>query len=445
MFFNKSQTLFNIKSFIPQKNSTKIEEISSYNNGAINFLKWNSLDVVTVDLEDQYVNNAIVRTVVDRISTAVSSLKPMVINEEEHKRDFNHFLNYILKRPNREQIWRELIRDLTCDIFIYGECYLYANIVGKNLLSLKRIKPSNVTVTSSDTKGNVYEYEVKIGDETKVVKNLPYDDKKSSILKITFYNPESDNFKDSGSSPLKSCSDSIRHINIANKFNLSFLQNGARPSIAFIVEPRDGYDGILTDEQRTALQSELNSKYGGAVNSGRPLLLEGGIKVQNLSANMKDMDFSKLIELSTQMICVVMGIPVEECGLSGAKTYNSADEARKAFMINNVIPFADWFYEKLNSFLMPKYEDSEKFELTYNKSGINILMKDIFDIMKKAKETEAFTTNEVRNINDMDSVENGDDVRVGMTTAPLGQAISKNFQTVEKNNKKDSKNETTNN
>ena len=94
---------------------------------------------------------------------------------------------------------------------------------------------------------------------------------------------------------------------------------------------------------------------------------------------------------------------------------------------------------------MPKYDDTGKFKLTYNKSNINLLMKDILDIMVKAKNTEAYTTNEVRDINDMDSVENGDQVRVGMTTAPLGEAISKNFETTNKSKNSGKKDETENN
>ena len=445
MFFNKSQNLFNIKSFIPQDSSNTLREISTYNNGATKILKWNSLNVITVDLADEYTNNAIVRAVIDRFSTAVCSLEPMIVNTEEHKRDLEHPLNILLRRPNREQVWKELIRDLVNDMFIHDTYYLYAVMNKNNILSLRRILPANVSATSEDTQGNTMTYNVTIGQETISVNNLPYDDKKAVLFKQTFYNPNSDNFKDIGSSPLKAASDAIRHINTANKFNLSFLQNGARPSIAFIVEPKDGYDGMLTDEQREILQEALNSKYSGSENAGRPLLLEGGIKVQNLSTNMKDMDFSNLIELSIQMICIAMGVPTEECGLTNAKTYNSADESRKAFILNTIIPFTDLLYEKLNSFLMPKYDDTGKFKLTYNKSNINLLMKDILDIMVKAKNTEAYTTNEVRDINDMDSVKNGDQVRVGMTTAPLGEAISKNFETTNKSKNSGKKDETENN
>lgn len=428
MFFSKSQNIFSTKSFIPQSSSTSLQEIASYNKGALKVLNWNSLNVVTVDLADQYINNAIVRAVVDRVSTAVCSLDPMIVDTKEHKRDLDHPLNYLLRRPNREQIWKELIRDLVNDMFIHDVYYLYAIMKGTDILSLRRILPTNVTNSAEDTQGNVISYEIKLGNESLTVRNLPYDDKRASIFKQTFYNPDSDQFKELGSSPLKAASDSIRHINTANKFNLSFLQNGARPSIAFIVEPKDGYDGMLTDEQREILQQALNDKYSGSENAGRPLLLEGGIKVQNLSTNMKDMDFSNLIELSIQMICIVMGVPTEECGLTNAKTYNSADEARKAFVLNTIIPFTDLLYEKLNSFLMPKYDDTGRYKLTYNKSNINLLQKDILDIMVKAKNTEAYTTNEVRDINDLDAVEGGDVVRVGMTTAPLG-SVSKNFET----------------
>lgn len=443
MFLNKSQNLFSIKSFIPEENNYKLEQISAYNNGAIKLWKWNSLNIVTVDLANEYMTNAIVRAVVDKFARAVYSLEPIIYDNETGKRDLEHPLNKILRRPNREQLWKELIRDLVIDMFLFGGYYLYAKMQGSNILSLKRIMPGNISITAEDTEGNAMEYTVKIGQTNLKVRNLPYDDKKATIFKQTFYNSQSDSFKDLGTSPLEAGSDAIRHINTANKYNLSFLQNGARPSLAFVVEPKDGFDGNLTEEQRNILTEQLNEKYSGSENAGRPILLEGGIKVQNLSSNMKDMDFKTLIDLSIRTIVTLMEEPLEEFGISEGMSYSSAKDSRKAFIINRILPFADLLYEKLNSFLMPKYDDTGRYELKYNRSNINLLMDDIFDIMVKAKQTEAYTTNEVRQINNMDAVEDGDKVRVSMSTAPLG-FTSKNFESQNINStNKDDKNETT--
>lgn len=436
MIFLKPQTLFNTKSFTPQNYDSSLKEISSYNNGAVKVFSWNSLGVIVLNIAEQYNQNPIVRSIIDKISTAVSSLEPIVFDLETRKKDNDHPLNYLLKRPNREQTWREHVRDLISDLFVYGVYYDYALLRNKDILSVRRIVPTRVITSAEDIEGNTMSYNIRIGDVIKNIENYPYDNPRSSILKQTFYNPFSSDFKDNGETPLISASDAINHLNIANKFNTSYIKNGARPSIAIIVKPQDGFDGNLTPEQREILKNELNEHYSGSENAGRPILLEGGLEIQNLTSTLKDMDFSNLIDLSAQMICISAGVPCEVIGLIKSKTYNSADEARKAFMINTVLPIADWFYEKQNIFLMSKYDDAGRYKLTYNRSGINILMKDVLDIMIKAKETEAYTTNEVRNINNLDAVEGGDEVRIGMSTAPLG-STSKNFNTNNGNTEND--------
>ena len=109
-------------------------------------MKWNSINVITVDLADEYTNNAVVRAVIDRFSTAVCSLEPMIINTEEHKRDFEHPLNMdtseILKSIDQielalEKAYNPNINTVNFEKFnkVLKQNGTDIQVIGKNLLN----------------------------------------------------------------------------------------------------------------------------------------------------------------------------------------------------------------------------------------------------------------------------------------------------------------------
>ena len=73
----------------------------------------------------------------------------------------------------------------------------------------------------------------------------------------------------------------------------SLLDNAARPSGALIYKGPDGAPG-LTADQFARLKSELENAYAGAVNAGKPMVLEGGLDWRAMSYTPSDMDFSDI-------------------------------------------------------------------------------------------------------------------------------------------------------
>lgn len=88
----------------------------------------------------------------------------------------------------------------------------------------------------------------------------------------------------------------------AQQFSSKFLENAARPELALQT------DQNLDDKQFARLQ-EMVDKHTGPDNAGRPMLLEGGVKVQTLTMPMEEMQLLETRRFQVEEIARVYGVP----------------------------------------------------------------------------------------------------------------------------------------
>lgn len=81
------------------------------------------------------------------------------------------------------------------------------------------------------------------------------------------------------------------------------FKNGIRPSGAMT------FDKFLSPENRAIAETTLMEKYSGAMNAGRPLILEGGTKWQQLSINPEDAQMLESRAYSVEEVCRFFGVP----------------------------------------------------------------------------------------------------------------------------------------
>ena len=125
-------------------------------------------------------------------------------------------------------------------------------------------------------------------------------------------------------------------LNAANRWNKALLENAARPSGALVYAPREG--GNLTTDQFDRLKSELESGYQGAINAGRPMLLEGGLDWKAMSLSPQEMDFQEARNGAAREIALAFGVPPMLLGIPGDNTYANYAEANRAFLRLAVLP-----------------------------------------------------------------------------------------------------------
>lgn len=186
----------------------------------------------------------------------------------------------------------------------------------------------------------------------------------SDILHIRHYHPLDEM---NGFAPAEAASDAVEQHNRASRWNLSLLENGARPSGALIVKQGEHGEGFLTDEQYQRLREQTDTHYAGAANAGRPLILEGGLDWREMSISPRDMEFLDAKHSAARDIALAFGVPPQLLGIPGDNTYANLAEARLALWEQTVMPLAEEILSVFNRSLAPLYGDSPVLSYDYER------------------------------------------------------------------------------
>ncbi|HEX8532734.1 MAG TPA: phage portal protein [Allosphingosinicella sp.] len=157
-----------------------------------------------------------------------------------------------------------------------------------------------------------------------------------SIVHLKAMHPLDDHY---GLGCLGAAAGAVAIHNAATKWNKALLDNAARPSGALTFEPGDG--AALSADQFQRIKEEMEASYQGALNAGRPMLLEGGLRWQAMSLTPADMDFVELKAAAAREIALAFGVPPMLLGLPGDSTYANYREANRALWRLTILPLAE--------------------------------------------------------------------------------------------------------
>lgn len=327
-------------------------------------------------------------------------------NERPTPKD--HELLKLMKRPNPEMGYGKFMEAVVYYTETKGDCYVNKagppNGAAKELYLLRpdRIK---IIPNPDDMANPVKYYEYRINNNVTQIKP-------SEILHIKKFHPMDDYY---GLSPLKIALRFIRMNNAATEWNVSLLENMARPSGTLSSEAR------LSETERIQLKNDINTQYSGAKNASSPILLDGGLKWDQVSLSPAELDFIQGFNLSVKALAINWHIPSEMMGDAENKTYSNWAEGRKAFYMETILPYMDWLMDELNNWLTPQF--GENLELKYDLEGIEALQEDRELLWMRAADglmKGLITRNEAREIIKYDSVENGDVFYMPTNMIPVG-------------------------
>src|SRR5690606_4852465 len=195
-----------------------------------------------------------------------------------------------------------------------GNSYLEAVAVDGRLREIHVLRPDRMRVVlGSSGWPDAYDYTV----DGQTVRFAQNGQGQKPILHLKLFNPANDYY---GQSPFEAAARAIDIHSAAGAWNKSLLDNAARPSGALIYGGGDG--GNLSDEQFERLKRELEESFQGAVNAGRPLVLEGGLDWKSMSLSPRDMDFIEAKQEAAREIALAFGVPPMLLGIPGDNTYS---------------------------------------------------------------------------------------------------------------------------
>lgn len=355
-----------------------------------------------------YERNGVVYACVGLIARSVAGI-PWVLYRFPGSRDRveeieEHPLLDLLERPNPWQGQAEFFEALTAFLLLAGNSYVLA--VGPERgapVELHVLRPDRVQVIP-DSKNYIAGYKYQVGGWSEEYRN-------GEVLHLRLFHPTHDWY---GLSPIEAAARAVDQDNAAMAWNTALLQNMARPPGALVTQ------GLLKEEQFERLREQIEQRYAGARNAGRPLLLEGGLDWKQFGLSPAEMDWLNGQKMSARRIASVFGVPPELIGDSESKTYSNYREARKAFYEETVLPLMDRIRDALNRWLVPRF--GEGLWLDYDRDEIEALQEEravLWERAIKAVERGIITPNEARKMLGYDEVPGADVLLVPANMMPL--------------------------
>lgn len=364
---------------------------------------------------ESYEMNAVSYRCVRIIAEAAAQM-PFIIVENNQEIDQHPFLD-LMRRPNPFESRQELLVRLYSFLLISGNVYLEPVLLDRQIRELFILRPDRMQV-SIGPKGYPSKYTYTVG-QTKVDYHVTRNmSSQLPILHIKEFHPTNDNY---GLSPVEAAAISIDVHNQSNIFNKSLLENGARPSGALIYSGGDSGTEALSDEQFTRLKAELEEKYMGSKNAGRPLLLDGGLDWKEMSLSPRNLDQTNAKQQSARDIALAFGVPPQLLGIPGDNTYTNYSQAVRALYRQTVIPMVYHVCGDFTSFFAPTYGD--QFTVTTDLDTLEALADERKELWDRVNDSKVLTVNEKRMALGYQPYDDevGDQIFGPTSEAPLGE------------------------
>jgi HK97 family phage portal protein len=224
-----------------------------------------------------------------------------------------------------------LIEAVATQLLLHGNAFVETGMDHRSMpAALWSLRPERMQL-QTDANGWPAAWIYRAGTQT-VRYPAQGDSARPALLHIRNFNPADDHM---GAGALQGAADGIATLNAAARWNRALLANAARPSGALVM---DGADGPLSAEQFERLRAEIEAGFQGAMNAGRPMLLEGGLRWQSLAMTPAEMDFAKLREQASREVALALGVPPMLLGLPGDATYSNYAEANIALWRLTILP-----------------------------------------------------------------------------------------------------------
>lgn len=205
--------------------------------------------------------------------------------------------------------------------------------------------------------------------------------------------------------------DSIGTSIAAEQYGNRFFANGANPSGALV------YPQELKAGQREVVERKVSGKFGGVENTGKTMVLDAGVKYEKFSLNPGEAMLNETRNFQVNQSARIFGVPVPMLGQLDNATLNNMETLQTQFVNLCLRPWAVQVEQEFAVKLLTYNElISETFFFRFN---FNALLrgatKDRGAYYKQALGGPStgigwMTVNEVRELENLDRVDDGDEV-----------------------------------
>lgn len=218
-----------------------------------------------------------------------------------------------------------------------------------------------------------------------------------------------------GYSPITLARNSIGLSMATENHGAKLFSNGARPS--GVLETI----GNLTDAQLLALRSHWERIHSGPENAGKMAILNGGMKYTGVSMSNEDAQFLETRKFQIPEIARIFRVPLHKIQDMSGATFSNIEHQAIEFVTDCIRPWAVKWEQRMNVSLLTPAQRAEyfiEFELSALLRGDTTSR---FNSYKIGREGGWLSSNDIRDLENMNRIEGGDTYMQPMNFTKLGQ------------------------
>lgn len=347
------------------------------------------------------------RVIAETLSSISLNVYHKIEAGKEHAVDFGLY-DLLKYQPNpniTSVMWREMIvRDLNLRGNHYSQ--LIRNGYG-DVIAIYPLIADKMTVEL--LKGATLRYTYDTGSEKKTVPSY-------EIMHIRGL-PSEDGVK--GLSPIEYNKRAIQLGDTTQEFGINFFERGANGTGVFEKE------GLLSDQAFDRLKSDVDKNYIGMKNSGKPMILEEGLKYNRMTITNNDSQFLETRKYQKEEIASIFRVPMHMINSLENATFSNIEQQSLEFIMFTMMPWMKRIEQQMMiSLLSP--EERKKYSIKFN---VDTLLRGDYkartDGYKTMQMMGNMTINEVRALENMNSIGKRGDVHY----------VQMNMSTIENLNK----------
>jgi HK97 family phage portal protein len=305
------------------------------------------------------------------------------------------------KSPNPRMTAAEWKQATLAQMLLYGNSFSYIDRLGQDVIGIWLLPPDQIKVTEDQNGNPVYNINGKSfsADQILHFKNF-------SVDGLT------------GLSVIEYHRHRIGASLASTKFSASMFRNQATPSGVL------KYPGALSPEAKKRLQDAWNASNAGPDQAAKTILLEDGLEWQPISMKPADLEYIQTRKLTALEICAIFGVPAHMLNLNDKPTYASVESMGLEFLNYTLRPYLVIIEQTLDQKFFPN--DSSRYWQFNTKAIIRADIKTRYESYKIALNNGWMSVNEVRELEELDQIPNGDTYFYPLNMGKLGETQNEN-------------------
>jgi HK97 family phage portal protein len=218
-----------------------------------------------------------------------------------------------------------------------------------------------------------------------------------------------------GKAPIEMARESIGSSQASQKFKGKFFANGTAAAGILKVP------GQLNKDAKEKVRDEWETMYTGINNAQRVAILDAGLEFQSIGMPLKDAQFIEGMKFDKAEIATIFNIPLHMVNELDRSTHSNIEQQSLDFIQNTLSPILIQ-YEQEFAYKLFSFPEQKRYYLKYNLTSL--LRGDSqarAEFYKKMIEMGAYSINEVRALEEQDTIDNGDShyISLNYTTIDL--------------------------